>query len=356
MISGAILLGTALAEGGILAYHFLRKLFRKRRAEAAEREQEDEARRRADAERAVERAKEEAGRIRREEEERQRRRQEARRMKIEAIKLKGGLLADTLNRLGDASDSVLQILYLAATQSAVDMDLQTEKALVPVAYPTNRMDLVPVSEVGQLHEALPSELANDDDLFYRKFVDGSLLRMQHYELVGVGKRLYILWDVSGSMYKDTDYGSAQMQLPDGESVLREDFARGIIAGLLSDAVRGQAEYLLRPFDDTVYPLRSAMDREEAARLLEWIVQEGMRGNDTDISKAAHTAISDIRGGLKTEAGMSYILLITDGQDRGGLTRDFLVRSLGEDVKLMVVLIGTDYGPDHPLAPYVVAKY
>jgi hypothetical protein len=288
---------------------------------------------------------------RRRREEEERKRQEVRKRKIDDILAKGGMLAEMIRRRPDLPDDQLEVLYLAATQKEVSFNLGVDQVLTLAPYPTSHMDIVPVTEASRLSEVLPSQAALDDDAFFQAYADGRLLRPEYYERSEMRKRLYILWDVSGSMHNE----NAGMRLPDGEIVLRETFARGVIASLLAEAVRGEAEYLLRPFDDTVYDLRSAMNREEATRLLEWIVTEGMRGNDTQIGRAVKKAIDDIRAKLKSEVGMNYILLITDGQDNG-LTRQYLVDNLGSDVKLFVVLIGTTYSSGDALAPYVIGTY
>jgi hypothetical protein len=86
------------------------------------------------------------------------------------------------------------------------------------------------------------------------------------------------------------------------------------------------------------------------------MEGSQRGESTHIGPAVNTAVKDIRERQNVDTRMNHILLITDGADNGGLTREQLVKDLGSDVKLHVMLIGTAYGSNHPLTPYVMASY
>lgn len=368
MTTGAILLYTALAEGGIVAAYFLSRLIKKLRQkspeelakeaqERAERQRVAEERARQDRERArqeEERFEREAARIREVEAGAERKRQAQRDIKVAVIKRKGGLLVDLLEKLGNVPDHFLQIMYLSAMQSEIAFDLETERALRPVVYPTSHMDFVQVTDASQLVDVLPSQMIYDDYLFYQMFANATLLRTQFYELIAKGKRLYILFDISPSMW-DMERGG-RMTLPNGEDGSRDQFARGILASLLIEAVNGDAEYVLRFFDDNPREIISAKDSTEAASLLERIVTKSERGSGTKIGIAVKTAVDDIRSRQEDEAKMNHILLITDGEDNGGLTKEYLAENLGEDVKLSAIVIGAEWKDDNALAPYVIAKY
>jgi len=245
--------------------------------------------------------------------------------------------------------AVQRAAYLAATQQEIKFDLQTREKTEVVNYPTADMDIVPLNDLSQLPTVLPADLVLDDDQFYGKLVEGGLMRPEYSETSTESKRLYILWDVSPSM-RDL------MRMPDGETGSRDTWARVVIMSQLVDAVEGRAEYLLRPFSQYPHDLRSAFTSAEAGELLLWIINNSEEGDFTHIGTAIEAAVKDIRERKNSGTPMSDILCITDGADNGGLTKEQLEEALGDDIKLHVVLIGTEYGPDHPLSPYVMASY
>lgn len=268
--------------------------------------------------------------------------------KVQEIERAGGLLARELGKDESLSDEKLEILHLAASQQSIRFNLVTEKKVSVVPYPTGMIDYVQVTDASQLPFVSPDQMVLDEDLFYRKFVSQELMRPEYYEVSETAKRLYILLDISPSMMEAGD------KMPDGH--MRDTWARGVVAGLLIDAVKGQAEYLLRRFSDTVHELRSARTPSEAEVLLHEIASLRFKGSGTNIARAVKVAAEDVRGLQSHESRMSHILLITDGDDQRGLTSRQLEQALGEDVKLHVVLIGTSWWEENPLSPYVIAKY
>ncbi len=306
----------------------IKKILAQRRAEAEMREREENARLKAAAER--------ARRIRLD--------------KITAIKLKGGLLAAELGR-GTLSDERLNMLFVAATQNDIRFDLQADENRRVVPFPTPNMDLVPVNDISQILDIPPSQMMLDDEIFYHQLVTQNLLHPEYSAVEEMRKRLYILLDVSPSMW---DAEHREFYMPDGN--MRDTWARGVVAGLLADAINDQAQYTLRPFASTVFQKHAAENPDEARKLLAWISDSCDRGGGTDIGHAVKKAVSDIKKLQSTDARMNNILLITDGEDQAGLTRDELVKSLGESIKLHVVLIGTTCDATAPLAPYVIAKF
>ena len=284
------------------------------------------------------------------EEERRKAEELKKQKKVQAIQSKGGLLKSVLdNRSDSITSDKLEALYLAATQNEVRFDLKTERNTEQVNYPTDDMEIVPVDDPSQFPDVLPADMALEDETFYRKFVNGELMRPQYFETTDTAKRMYILWDVSPSM-------GDQMWLPDGEMGTRDTWARAVIAGLLVDAVEGRAEYFLRPFSEYPYDVISVFNKTEAEKILYWILDSTTRGNNTDIGAAIAAATRDIRQRQNTDTRMNHLLLISDCRDNGGLTKEKLEEMLGEDVKLHVIIIGTSCGSDNPLKPYIIAEY
>lgn len=268
--------------------------------------------------------------------------------KIRVIQDAGGLLAKEFKKIKSGSSDAFEVLYLAASQQDIRFDLAIERSLRVVPYPSANMDYVQITDASQLPLVSLDQMILDDDLFYRKFATRDLMCPEYYDVVEKFKRLYILLDISESMF---ELGA---RMPDGH--MRDTWARGVVASLLVDAINGQAEYLFRPFSNTVHDLKSATIPEEAEKLLSLVVNNPERGSGTNIGNAVRTAVENVRKRQTQESRMNHILLITDGDDQAGLTREHLIKALGEDIKLHVVLIGTSWPETHPLSPYVIAKY
>ncbi|MFC1608897.1 hypothetical protein ACFL3M_01785 [Patescibacteria group bacterium] len=289
------------------------------------------------------------------EQEKEKREKEVMQKKVEEVKgnLSGPLLNE-LRKRPNISGNVLKVLRLASIQEDIQFDLESEERREVVPFPTEAVDYVPICEASDLHHVSPAQMALDDDQFYHHFITEELIRPEYYGAVKrMIKRMYILWDISPSMY---EWKWGRMKMPNGEIGLRDTWARAILASLLSDAIEGAAEYYLRPFSSSVHKLRSATNEKDAEKLLSWVVGGGARGSGTSIGRAVRTAVDDIHRFKNDNIKMNHILLVTDGEDNGGLTRDYLVNSLGSNVTLSVVLIGVEYDESHPLAPYVIEKY
>lgn len=228
---------------------------------------------------------------------------------------------------------MLRIMWLAAKQTDIDIDLGVRTEREPVHHPTDDIEPENMRELSQMHGILPEQLLMDDDMFYDQLARDQLMVMQPYEEQKRRKRLYILLDVSGSMDGD---------MSDGHK--RHVWARGVTVNLLMKAIKGEAEYLLRAFDGSTYTLHEATTRDEAEKLVDHILDQGFSGQSTDIFGAFRRAVEDIRARRGSAVETSEILIITDGQD-GSMDDTARVREmLGGDIRLHVCLIGAESDP------------
>lgn len=172
----------------------------------------------------------------------------------------------------------------------------------------------------------PEQLAQDDDAFYGRIVTSEHLILQAYESTSDEKILYLLLDGSGSMDE---------KMSDG--VERHVWARAVVIRLLAEAVRGGTSYLLRLFDEEPKALQQATNSEEADKLIRKIVSSGFTSGGTNILKALRKAVSDIRT-KQGQFSLAEIVLITDGED-GAITEGELLKLLGSDIRLHLILIG-----------------
>lgn len=226
-------------------------------------------------------------------------------------------------------ENLLNLLYIAATQKELSLNLKTSNEREAVNYPTSDIEPNTIKDIAQISDIVPEQMILDDDAFYADLAQEKLLVMQPYENITKQKLLYILLDGSGSM-KDL------MQ----NGMMRHIWARGITVNLLEKAVAGEAKYFLRVFDNAPHNLALATNAEEANVLLDSILRSGFTDGGTNIRGAVEIAVSDIRtkGGEFSEA---EILVITDGQDGSMDDTSNVINLLGDNIRMHSLLIGCE---------------
>lgn len=226
-------------------------------------------------------------------------------------------------------EPLLQVLALAAAQSDLDMDLTSQQRQEEVGYPTRYIEPIGMRELEQLGAVVPEDLLLDEDAFYARLVQHELIVLQSYERWTAHQTLAVLWDVSGSMNEAMANG-----------IPRHNWARGIAVSLLIKALRGDATYLLRPFDAQPHPALRAASPEEASATIQIVLDRGASDGGTAIRAALRQAITDIRTAACLTVGAD-ILLITDGQDSSVDDVQNVQAELGQDIRLHVASIGTE---------------
>lgn len=248
---------------------------------------------------------------------------------IEHAELRGAndqsLVQDIARRL---SKDTLQIFNIAATQQEIRINLQATTEREPVNYPTADMEPTFLTDLDQLTSVLPDQLMQSDDQFYANLAAGELQVIQAYERLQRQQALEIILDVSGSM--DTAMSNG---------ISRHVWARGVTITQLMRAVKGQAKYLLRPFDGQPHPLQRATNAQEAGMVIRNILNFTTTGGGTDIPAAIKQAAEDIRS-LGGDLSKAAILLISDGED-SSIDINQIRALLGKDIQLHVVMIGSD---------------
>lgn len=226
------------------------------------------------------------------------------------------------------NEPMLQVLAIAATQSALDLALEQPPRQEEVAYPTRYIEPVRMRELEQLSNVIPEQLMLDDDAFYARLVQQDLIVLQPYERWTEQKTLEILCDVSGSMNQVMAHG-----MP------RHNWSRGIAVSLLLKALRGGATYLVRPFDGEPHNALRASSPEEVAATIKIILDSGASGGGTNIRAALRQAINDVRTAESLTLGAD-VLLLTDGEDHSVDDVQNVQAELGTDIRLHVASIGT----------------
>jgi hypothetical protein len=221
---------------------------------------------------------------------------------------------------------MLTLLWSALKQRDFDFNLERTKGQSEAPFPTNHIEPVQMSRLEQLGSVLPEQLMQDDDRFYADLVQQQLLVMQpHNEQ---RKTLYILYDVSGSMQAPMDNG-----------LRRHQWARAIAISLLSKATKGEANYIVRSFDDRPHEPRRVTSPEDAQQVIAALLREGLSGGGTYIWRALECAVGESRE-LEDQSCGSDIVLITDAEDGSIYDSQKVKDLLGSDMRLHVAVVGT----------------
>jgi len=220
----------------------------------------------------------------------------------------------------------IEMMRVGANQQIVDLDLRSTERQVPVNYPTRNMSIEPIDDLGQIPELDPVELMKPDDQFYE---DLALKKMNipRYTATERDESLgYLLMDGSGSMERGMQNG-----MP------RHVTARGVALNLLMRAKRGKSKYFLRMFDASPHELQMATDKKEVEAVIQFVLNQGFSGGDTNIRRAIETAVNDIKT-LGGDIANAELVLISDGEDSSINDVDYMKQVLGE-VRLHVCMIG-----------------
>jgi uncharacterized protein with von Willebrand factor type A (vWA) domain len=243
-----------------------------------------------------------------------------------------------LAKLATGVPSNLRRLYdLAAKQTHVRLDLQSNLSREKTEVPTNDIEPMPMRNLNQLSDILPEQLMQDDDAFYSALVQDQLTVLQPFENRTDRKRLYILLDYSNSM-------KTAMK----DQMARHDWSRGLVINLLIKALRGDSEYSILLFAGA--PVKDAGvleagDEAHTHRLIDWLLGVTATGSGTNLWKAIERGVKDVRA-TKPEGDIADILLITDGEEANPKGQRASVQNtealkalLGADIRLHVASIG-----------------
>ena len=144
------------------------------------------------------------------------------------------------------------------------------------------------AQTRRIEDALPRELALDDEIIEAKLLGGGLLT-----------RVYATW-TEGSYYVLIDKSGSMA----GTKTI---WARSVALALLNLATRRRRRYYMRFFDYAVYDLAS-----KPSEIAEALIRVAPNGG-TCIDCALRTAIQDIERGRLAEK-LNTIIIITDGED------------------------------------------
>lgn len=169
--------------------------------------------------------------------------------------------------------------------------------------PVDGFRMTKIKRSEQVTRSAIADIAIDDDLFYGKFLNNDLMVKDYIRQRKVSQAFYVLVDVSGSM--------------DGA---RAVFARSTVKELLRRVVNSGAKYFIRAFDDEVFDLHSATNKQEAEKVDKYLSGIDFGGGGTNIQLAVETALRDIHKD-KTKFEDIDILLITDGEDQFHLKKE-----------------------------------
>ena len=217
---------------------------------------------------------------------------------------------DLIDKLSSKiSDKDLAIFKVARHKELLDVyKMGTE--ISKSEFPDNELSINKMQHASEFFRVLPEQLALDDDIFFMKLAKNDLTVREYQTKKQKKQALYLLIDVSGSM-----------------SGARSVYASATALALVRQAVRSEAIYFLRFFDERPSQLERVQTKDDATRVGQMLVQQPFSGGGTNFDNALRTAIEDIKKDKETFDKVE-IMLITDGDCYVTVTK----KELG-DIKL-----------------------
>lgn len=263
------------------------------------------------------------------------RQEEARRERERLEHLREYNLAGTIARIGSQ-------IEFAARRIKVGVRKVDQRAVgihrEEVPFPAEEVDIRPLKDLGELHQALPSETALDDDLFYARAAAGELLVAVNVEVQPIHedvfedvweerqRTLMVVLDVSPSVFE-------------GYNPWMPPVWKGLTLSMIDKSQQAEASVVLHEFDKGDRGWYTATAKAGYTRLRNHIAEVGP-GDGTDIGRAILRAIDRLE---KETFDQAQIMLVTDGADYGGVDPQLVRQRLDTArIKLHVVLLGVEH--------------
>lgn len=261
--------------------------------------------------------------------------EEARQARARLERLREQNLADTIRRIGSQVE-------FAARRVKVGVRKISERAVgihrEEVPFPAQDVDIRPLKDMGELPLAIPGETALDDDLFYARAASGELQVAVNVEVRPVfeeafedvweerQRTLVVILDVSPSVF------------PKHNPWMRPVW-RGLTISMIDKAEQAEAVVYLHEFDEGDRGWYTATAKAGYTRLRNHVA-EIAAGRGTNIGHAIIRAIEHLG---KETFDQAQIMLVTDGEDHGGVNpQEIRGRLDAARVKLHVVLLGVQH--------------
>ncbi len=223
----------------------------------------------------------------------------------------------------------------------IDRSLGLQEIEVP--FPATGVRIRPMRDMSELPALLPNELLAGEAIFLARLASDEAMvtvptdevevfEETHEAVWRVQKRiLYVLLDVSGSMFPDGSF----------EKDWRRFIWQPLILRLLEHAARNEAIFLYREFHDSVRVLHRAIGSDQVTTMREHL-ESVAEGNGTNIPAGIHAAIKDFEG---EEYDEGEIVIVTDGENNQELDPVGLRQTLDvAKLKLHSILLGEKNEP------------
>lgn len=202
------------------------------------------------------------------------------------------------------SNQNLAIFKIARHKELLDV-YKAGTELSKSEFPDNEMSINKMQHADEFFRVLPEQLAQDDDIFFMKLAKNELM-VREYQIKKQKKQaLYLLIDVSGSM-----------------AGARSVYASATALSLVRQAIKNEAIYFLRFFDEQPSQLERVATKEDATKIGKMLLQQPFSGGGTNFNNAIGTAIKDIKKDAE-KFDKVEIMLITDGDCSINITKSDL---------------------------------
>jgi uncharacterized protein with von Willebrand factor type A (vWA) domain len=212
---------------------------------------------------------------------------------------------DLIDKLSNnISNQNLAIFKIARHKELLDV-YKAGTELSKSEFPDNEMSINKMQHADEFFRVLPEQLAQDDDVFFMKLAKNDLM-VREYQIKKQKKQaLYLLIDVSGSM-----------------AGARSVYASATALSLVRQAIKNEATYFLRFFDEQPSQLERVSTKEDAIKIGKMLLQQPFSGGGTNFNNAIGTAIKDIKKDAE-KFDKVEIMLITDGDCYLNITKQDL---------------------------------
>lgn len=220
-----------------------------------------------------------------------------------------GAVEQVAGRLDPRILTILDIITFI--EGALNTHEDTQRNRTPT--PADDEDVTTIHDISQAVDALPREQAMDDDVFFQKIADGTLMVNEHQEHVG-RPLLYILVDVSGSMMDQISVQAAKKR--GGWTLSKGGFASAFSLAFLNDINTKNGVAYFRTFAGGPGKLYTAKTDAGFSHIGRIIGLADFNGGSTAIDLALKQAVKDIKKARldqDLELGRAKILLLTDAE-------------------------------------------
>lgn len=207
-----------------------------------------------------------------------------------------------------------------------------------VPHPADDIDIRPMRDMSEMDRLLPTEHVLDSDQQWMRMVSGEALVTAHVETTMlmedvhspqykmVMQVLYVLWDVSPSMFND-------------EGRWRVPYWQAVLLTLLRKAMRENVLFLCRPFGNGAAKQIRVATPAQAIAFMRMVMENPPMIGGTDIGDALNWSIKDYD---EVEYDRGDVVLVSDGEHNGDMDPTTVRQAMSaSNLRLHAIMLGVN---------------